>query len=245
VRNVVINSYGVVGRKCIVQYPFITSEKSSVSTNQLSNILDDDYLHVVYSGALGEKQKPFELARFLKALCESRKNVKCHIFSRGPQFDELRQWSLFKETDCLSFHDLVPENQLSELYERSTVHVIPQAEGTGSGAFPSKLPNLLSHGVPVFAICDNSSELADIIGKTKYSKSVASWDIQNLVQEMNEFLDDVAGVSHEDILNQYQGTLLKMFSVENLLEHIVQNRHSKIIGYNIPLKTFNNKKMVF
>jgi colanic acid biosynthesis glycosyl transferase WcaI len=222
-RNLLIEDYGVNSSKCIVQYPFITTERAAVETRQLSNIFDKGHFHVVYSGALGEKQRPRELAKFLKLLCETRKDVKCHIFSRGPHYDELRQWPYLSDTAHLSFHDLVPEGQLTELYDRSAVQIIPQAEGTGAGAFPSKLPNLLAHGVPVFAICDNDSELTKIIGKTSYCKQVGNWNTLELVQKMSKFLDELDGVTHQEVKNQYESTLIKMFSVDALVEYIVQD----------------------
>jgi hypothetical protein len=73
---------------------------------------------------------------------------------------------------------------LAELYQRSTVQLIPQAEGTGSGAFPSKLPNLLVTGAYVFAICDLDSELSVIIKDSGCGEATNSRDPIKLSEEI-------------------------------------------------------------
>jgi colanic acid biosynthesis glycosyl transferase WcaI len=222
-RNVIVEKYLVPIKKCSVHYPFITSSYSSAKTNKLSSVFDGDHLHVVYSGALGEKQKPNELKEFFHQLCKSRADLKCHIFSRGPLFDGLKQYTSQNLNSRVYLHDLVPEEQLTELYERSTVHVIPQAEGVSAGAFPSKLPNLLAHGVPVFAICDESSELAAVVEKTKIGRHVAEWDMQILISQMNMLLNDIQGISHIEIRNRYENSLMDLFSVDSLVRTILQS----------------------
>ena len=190
----------------------------------MSKIFDRDHLHIVYSGALGEKQKPAELSHFFQSLCKSRKDIQCHIFSRGPLFDEIRRSASLKNSDRVFFHDLVPEELLTELLDRSTVHVIPQAEGISAGAFPSKLPNLLAHGVPVFAICDRESELASIVDKMGYGRHVDTWDMPTLVDQMGGFLNEIEGVSHSHIQESHDKSLLGMFSVDDLVEDLVQKQ---------------------
>lgn len=221
-RNVIVEKYRISERKCSVHYPFVSTAYSTSNTNQLSDIFDENHLHVVYSGALGEKQKPAELSEFFQLLSTSRKDLKCHIFSRGPLFDKLRRNASLSSVDRVYFHDLVPEELLTELYDRSTVHIIPQSEGVSAGAFPSKLPNLLAHGVPVFAICDTSSELATVVAKMGYGRHVDTWDIPTLVDEMASFLVDIGEVSHSDIRSRYGKSLLGTFSVDNLVENLIQ-----------------------
>ena len=221
-RNVITEEYGMSEKKCSVHYPFVSTVYNASNKHQLSDIFDEDHLHVVYSGALGEKQKPEEVNKFFQLLSQSNKDVKCHIFSRGPLFDELCRNAPLNSNSQVYYHDLVPEEFLTELYQRSTVHVIPQAEGVSAGAFPSKLPNLLAHGVPVFAICDSSSELAAIVDKMDCGRHVNAWDIPILVDEMASFLSDISGVSHSEIRRQNSKSLLGMFSVDNLIENLVR-----------------------
>jgi len=221
-RNVITEKYGIPEQKCSVHYPFVSTAYVTRKTNQLSDIFDENHLHVVYSGALGEKQKPVEISEFFQLLCKSRKNLKCHIFSRGPLFDKVRRCASLNNVDRMFFHDLVPEELLTELFDRSTVHVIPQAEGVSAGAFPSKLPNLLAHGVPVFAICDKNSELATVVTKMGYGKYVDVWDMPTLVAQMASFFMEIEGVSHSEIREKNEKSLLEMFSVDDLVVNLVQ-----------------------
>jgi len=76
---------------------------------------------------------------------------------------------------------------------RSHVQVIPQAEGTGGGAFPSKLANLLAVGVPVFAICDTDSELASVIRESGCGLATDSRDLQFLARALADFVQTAVG----------------------------------------------------
>lgn len=53
------------------------------------------FFHVVYAGALAEKQQPCKLVEFFERLCRKRSDVMCHIFSEGAYFGVLLQ----KETE--------------------------------------------------------------------------------------------------------------------------------------------------
>jgi len=151
-KQVVTESYWIDKRKCNVHYPFPTLADKERSRSDLEAYFPEGFHHVVYAGALGEKQRPRELLEFFKQLCQRRKDIMCHVFSAGPYFKLIQKEMQVLRTDRLFLRGLVPEEELAELYERSTVQVIPQAGGTAAGAFPSKLPNLFATGVPVFAI---------------------------------------------------------------------------------------------
>lgn len=222
-KEVLVNEFGVAEDKCVVFYPFVSSlhQKAPDSTDELDSIFTGNYKHVVYSGALGEKQKPGELYQIMTELCKSNSGIRCHIFSRGPLFTRLLEMARDEGNDSIEFHDLVKESQLSELYSRSDVQIIPQAPGTGAGAFPSKLPNLLAHGVPVFAICDKNSELYQVLGRARYSKVIHNWDSGEFVTSMEDFLDEIQRVSHDDILNHHKANILAEFDVEKFIDTLV------------------------
>ena len=122
----------------------------------------------------------------------------------------------------VKFHDLVPDEMLGALYERSTVQLVPQAEGVGSGAFPSKLPNLLKAGVPVFAISDVDSELGSILRQSRIGMVAHNWDAAYLVGEITNFLDTLAGMSRQDCRNLTREYVDRNFCVENLVHSIVK-----------------------
>jgi colanic acid biosynthesis glycosyl transferase WcaI len=184
-RNVVVDNYRVPASKTFISYPFPSI--AGGSTDDLAEIFDAGHIHVVYSGALGEKQQPELVLAVYKAIYEADERAVCHFFSRGPLFDKLVVEASGLVIDRIRFHDLVPDENLAELYQRSTVQLIPQAEGTGSGAFPSKLPNLLATGVPVFAICDLDSELAQVVRESGCGRATNSQDPVRLAQEILDF----------------------------------------------------------
>jgi len=112
-RRVGLNQYSLKKDTCEVYYPFPTIANDKHEHNSLLHIyFPAGFTHLVYSGALGEKQKPRELYRFFTKTCELRKNFYCHIFSGGPIFDELKQ---LNRNEKIIFHGLVAENHLHDI----------------------------------------------------------------------------------------------------------------------------------
>jgi colanic acid biosynthesis glycosyl transferase WcaI len=155
-----VETYGLDKDRCIVSHPFVTLPPVPSTPLPTKIQLTSDCYHVIYSGALGDKQEPDLLLSFLGELQTRAPFIHCHIFSAGPHFDRLRPAALRLG---VSLHDLVPSDDLPFLYSQSSVQIIPQSFGTGEGSLPSKLPNLLAAGVPVFVICDPESELGSLV----------------------------------------------------------------------------------
>jgi len=217
-KEVLVRQFGLPPTKCQVFYPFAHLAKSIVDHGVLNDVFPAGFRHIVYSGAMGEKQKPKELYRFFKRLCEKRSDFCCHIFSNGPIVDELRSINSVKR---ICFHNLVPENQLSALYASSDIQVIPQAEGTGAGAFPSKLPNLISAGVPVLAICDKESELAKVVLEAEAGVVVSGWDFHKLNDAVDSLLRISTNMPRERRQVMAQKYVLEKFDVNRLIASIV------------------------
>jgi len=220
-RDAIVKKYAVDRNKCDVFYPFISlsQTRNDIGSEYLSDIFEDGYQHIVYSGALGEKQQPYELYDFFQEIAAaSLKPIKCHIFSRGPVFDSLISRAKQSTDNKVLFHDLVDESDVSALFASSTVQVIPQAPGTGAGAFPSKLPNLLAHGVPVFAICDQDSELDRVINRVKSAKSIHTWSSPIMIAEMQAFLETLKKTTHKIIYLENKNTILKEFDVNRFIK---------------------------
>lgn len=215
----VVQRLGVNRERCEVCYPFANMQCEEGS-DCLAPIFDEGRLHVVYSGALGKKQIPDMLLEFFCALCEKRSDIICHIFSRGPMFERLRRRKKGGGESRVRFHDLVPESSLEELYRRSDVQVIPQARGTDAAAFPSKLPNLLSAGVPVFAICEKESELSKVT--LSCGGAVSSPDnVSGMVTDMVNFLSECKKETHEQRRVRLSPYTDKLFSISRLVDVIV------------------------
>lgn len=220
--NVAINNLGVEPRRCVVRYPFATEQKRE-SRRCLSELFEEGRIHVVYSGALGNKQMPTLLLRFFEELCRTRADIVCHIFSRGPIFQDLvrARDGLLKER--VRFHDLVPEEDLEELYARSDIQIIPQAVGTGAAAFPSKLPNLMAAGVPIFAVCESDSELAQVICESCVGVHAPAHDTEFLVKRFIDFIEESKREARADRRSRLRSYVDQFFSVNAVVESVVSS----------------------
>lgn len=167
---------GVAREKMTVVYPFVNIPDYNKNNNRLKQLFPDGYKHLVYSGALGDKQMPNLLAPIFATLLQRIPNLYIQVFSGGPHFNWLKRQALENSDARISFHDLVSEDDISELYFRADVQIIPQAFGTQHGSMPSKLPNIMASGRPIIAICDDDSELANMIKRFGAGEVVNSWD---------------------------------------------------------------------
>ncbi len=216
--------YGVRGVKCDVQYPFVTYDFSG-NENESEYLVDKfppGYKHIVYAGALGEKQRPAELVNFFMALCRKRKDVMCHIFSAGPIYESIKVAQKDLDETRVQLHALVPEQFLGELFKRSDIQVIPQAPGTSMGAFPSKLPNIIAAGVPIFAICDERSELSEVIRNTGTGIVAHSWNIEYLIGEINQLIDSNEDLTRDQIQRRAGYHIEKYFNIKQII-NIIDN----------------------
>jgi glycosyltransferase involved in cell wall biosynthesis len=175
--------------------------------------------HVVYSGALGDKQNPDALLAFLADVRLRHPNVRCHVFSAGPYFKRLKTTYTIRGVD---FHDLVKDEDLSELYARSSVQVIPQASGTSHGSLPSKLPNLLAAGVPIFAICDECSEISSILDASGAGAYATSFSSPELLSRFDSLLTSIASEAREHRKERLRDYVDSNFSIESFVDALLQ-----------------------
>ena len=205
-RDTSIKEYGLDPTTCHIHYPFVTT-RSSKSRNALESLLDPRFKHVIYSGALGEKQAPDQLAQLLERL--AAKDIQTHIFSQGPEYDRLRS-----HYSKIQFHPLVDQEDLEELLARSTIQVIPQVEGSSGGSLPSKLPNLLAAKCKILCISDENSEISNILNMYSKAAVSSSWDIPHLVSVAENLLTASAGDRAQD------KALLSKFTLDVLVARI-------------------------
>jgi len=210
-RREAVERYSLDDQKSFVHYPFVTINEFN-DNGRLIDIIDNEQLTLVYSGALGEKQAPEKLLSYMQRVLDADGEVNAYIFSHGPVFERLK-------SNCkhnrVKFLPLVAEDDLPELILRSTVQIVPQEIGTSDGSLPSKLPNLLAAGGKIVCITDKDSELVTLLAD--YSKSVVStsWEDASLVDDTVALLHDSEGSSEKD-----EG-LLRKFSIVDLADNIV------------------------
>jgi glycosyltransferase involved in cell wall biosynthesis len=214
-----VKNYKLAPEKISVRYPFVSLEKKEF-TGELSLLFSPEYKHVVYSGAIGEKQNPYELLKLYKTIVTRRKDVCCHFFSNGPMYEELMKANS-ESNERIKFHGLVDENSLYELYMRSDLQIIPQKEGTAEGAIPSKLPNIMSAGTPIFAICDKKSELAQILQNSGIGFCAHSRNIEQIALQLSDFLDSCIKISKGEFQKMTSDFVASNFSIVKLIDEIL------------------------
>lgn len=212
-----VQTYELDPTRVFVSHPFVTLPYPPSSSPEVDRALDPQQINIVYSGALGDKQEPDLLVRFMSLLHTSDSRLKCHIFSAGPHFDRLRTL----DSIGVSFHDLVPSSQLSTLYSRSFVQIIPQAFGTSDGSLPSKLPNLLAAGVPIFAICEPASDLGILVHSFGAGCVCHSWNPHDLVDTFLCSWPVFTCESHEERRQRYQPMIDREFGIDSIINQIV------------------------
>lgn len=222
-----IAEYQLDFNRCRVCYPFVGIAEEAKGGVALASVLLANSFNVVYSGALGEKQNPDGIFAFMNEIADGQTNVMCHIFSSGPIFDRLRAENA-KSLNCnVQFHDLVPTEQLFELYARSDVQIIPQVLNTSDGSLPSKLPNLLAAGVPVFVICEKGSELGDLVIQARAGVVANTWDKDELAGQFRFYKNELAAESKHDRRIRLQAFVKSKFSINYVVESILDAAKNK------------------
>lgn len=218
------HSYKLDSAKIAVQYPFVTLLPDQIAQapakTRLAAILPPEKLHVVYSGALGYKQNSRQLVQFLQAAATMYPQVGFHVFSGGPFFQELRAEAARLPEPKVQFHPLVEEEDLAELYARSTIQIIPQAEGTEAAALPSKLPNLLAAGVSMLAICEEQSEVGRLMRQAGTGSIVERWDEALFLERLGQALALAQGES-PSARRARVAPLLELFSLTNMVRQVL------------------------
>ena len=204
--------YNLDEQKLVVQYPFITYKNDRI-TNDLENLMPKDKMHIVYSGALGEKQNPKQLYSFFNQSSNNINNTIYHFFSQGTIFNNLKSQN---DNNMIKFHDLVSSKNVEELYKKSTVQIIPQLPGTSKGSLPSKLPNLLTSGCNILAITDEGSEIDKLFKKYNLNTVVTLWDNEELCTVLKKILEkkNKENSNHNKIAQ-------KLFNIDSMIAKIL------------------------
>jgi hypothetical protein len=216
-----VAAYGLKEKQCEVRYPFVNSGKRNAGGDNLSPMLPKGRVHVVYSGALGRKQNARELTAFFRVAAATIVEADFHIFSGGPSFDELSQESSARGDEHVFFHALVDERDLNELYEKSTVQIIPQTSASSHACLPSKLPNLLAAGCCVLAMCDAHSELAQIIEDAGTGVTANSWQTEILLEALKKAIVLASRSTQQERREQAAAVLSAKFSLDALIDSIL------------------------
>ncbi len=202
--------YNLRPDKLEVQYPFVTVKKNS--TNDLEHLFDKTKKHVVYSGALGEKQNPIKLLHFFEVASSEVNDMCFHFFSEGSEINKLKK---INNNPKIYFHNLVKKENLEELYQKSDIQIIPQKEGTSKGSLPSKLPNLLASNCKILLITDFGSELSLFFKENELDLVVTSWNNNILINALKV-------ISKKEIDYNHQKKIAKkFFTIDRMIDKVL------------------------
>jgi colanic acid biosynthesis glycosyl transferase WcaI len=105
---------------------------------------------------------------------------------------------------------------------RSHIHIIPEKKGVSKGALPSKLPNLLAIGVPVLYVGEKNSDVWRLIKDCDAGFCTDSWDFEQLNSLVDQLLIEGEQRSHSDRRYSFQKKYAGFFSVEALVEKLLE-----------------------
>lgn len=212
--------YGIGDDKLRVVYPFVSLRGKKSNGENLADVFPSEYDHIVYSGALGQKQNSFGLYHFFCAAALRVPHARFHIFSEGPVFERLCGIYESDPVPGVKLHTLVSDTDLEELYARSTVQVIPQGKGVAEACLPSKLPNILASGCAPFVICEREGELGEIVQRYN-GMWVSEWDQEVLVTCLIKFLQALKREGREVRKAAALQLARQEFSIEKLLNAVL------------------------
>lgn len=118
--------------------------------------IDTRYV-ALYSGSIAKKQGIaliVDVARILR----DRDDITFIICGNGPEKDELER--LAQDQPNVRIYELQPREDLNELLNLATIHLLPQKADAADLVLPSKLANMLASGRPVVVGAHEGTGLA-------------------------------------------------------------------------------------
>ena len=202
-----------------VCYPGVTIGKRETDTGDSLQFIESSNTNIVYSGALGEKQNPEFLYRLFAEAASLDRTLHFYVLSEGDLFERIKSMGAGKGSR-ITFLPLVSEDDLVELYAKSNVQVVPQKPGTSDGSLPSKVPNLMSNHVPIFAITDKDGDLSNLLDQYPLGCHTQSTDVSIAAEELVKFVQSVRARSQldEDEKKFIEAQLSSKFSFDKFLD---------------------------
>ena len=206
-----------------VCYPGVTIGKRETDTGDSLQFIESSNTNIVYSGALGEKQNPEFLYRLFAEAASLDRTLHFYVLSEGDLFERIKSMGAGKGSR-ITFLPLVSEDDLVELYAKSNVQVVPQKPGTSDGSLPSKVPNLMSNHVPIFAITDKDGDLSNLLDQYPLGCHTQSPDVSIAAEELVKFVQSVRARSQLDEDEKNEAQLSSKFSFDKFSTLYVENR---------------------
>lgn len=122
--------------------------------------IDETCKIVLYSGNIGQKQGLEVLVEAAHQLIHEGSLVFL-ICGEGAVKAQLEEMA--RDLPNVRFLPLQPPEQLNELLNLASMHILPQAAGAADLVMPSKLSGMLASGRPVIVTANPGTELAEIM----------------------------------------------------------------------------------
>ena len=154
-----------------------------------------DTLLAVYSGNLGRKQGldvMYEAAAVLarRVMAPGERRVQLLVAGDGAGRDDLERRLADGPLKELRLLPLLSNAEYEELLAATDVSLITQAAGTGQYFFPSKLLSSLAMQLPVIAVADETSELAQAVAEGGFGCTVPPGNGEALAQALRQAAKD-------------------------------------------------------
>lgn len=203
--------------------PYAPDEGARV--RQKFNIPKDCFL-ALYSGNIGKKQNIEILCEAGRQLCHAKleRSVCIVIAGDGAGRAALEASLLKHPTPSILLLPLLDNADYEGMLAAAQVCLITQAPGTGRYFFPSKLLSALSARVPVIALADEDSELAQSVDAGAFGKTIDAEDSEGLSRCLQALANDesvlqewkngtcwVDQFSRQHVLPQFEAEILRRF----------------------------------
>lgn len=142
--------------------------------NELSHI---DKKIVLYSGNMGETH---DFKTLIEAFNDTRVSNTFHLLFVGGGFQRKRLEELARANASISFLDYQPPEMLPFTFSSADIFYVSLGAGVGDFSIPSKTFYAMASGLPILAVCDNSSDLKRIVDDNKLGCAFVPGDVKGL-----------------------------------------------------------------
>lgn len=161
------------------------------SRNPLYNTynLSINIKYIVYAGNIGESQN-IELIVAAAERLKSVSGIEFLIFGNGSRENQIREQINRLNLDNVKLYDLLPLNQIKDVYSLGYASIVACKPGVGSSALPSKTLNIMAAGIPVLASYDQDSELHKMVRESNSGLFSPPGDLEALCLNIMKLVED-------------------------------------------------------
>lgn len=164
-KTTLVARYGIPADKIPVVYNWGHEELKAHSKPE--NTFLDKYpklpeeFRVMYAGNLGKMQN-VELVLETAALMKDDSHIRFYIVGNGVNEENLKAFAREKELSNVVFLEMLPPEEVADLYAAADVNLIPLQKGLIYAALPSKTADCLMAGKPIITCVDQDSKFAKL-----------------------------------------------------------------------------------